>query len=339
MYARSVNTLITRIVEKTIRTQQVFGTSKIAIEIHADNSVTAIATDSNLVEVPMTAKEFRKSVEVMKSGHFVNNALAISNFLSEIFRLEYRFSKSRLKIECNRGITSEFVEVSDSTNDGAERIVTFKPDAEIFTKNEFSSVHLARFLQQCSGLNRDIRFSFHNAGDGYRAEFYSPSGLANYFTTKYWKPSDIHSEVIHIHGTDGETEIDAAFQWTESKSSEFLAWANGELVSEGPYQQGLSAAIAETLCTFGRDSGELANNDLPEGVYLEGLTVLLSMRLKQPVFDVRKSERLENPELEQVVKTIISPKLMSYWQAHPAVATSIIRFARDLRTSDSQTTS
>jgi DNA gyrase subunit B len=214
-------------------------------------------------------------------------------------------------------------------------IITFQPDDEIFDTLEFSlDTLLTRFRQQCY-LTRGITLSVIDARKE-RPELDKPfprlyrfsfeGGLRAYVTHLNESKEKIGSPIAFEKDTpDGQVEV--ALQYTQTFAEHVLSFANNIHTMEGGHHlSGFKAALTRTINAYAREFEILKEKDenLTADDVREGLTAVISVRLREPQFEGQTKAKLGNAEMKSAVESVVNEKLSQYLEEHPGEAKEMV---------------
>lgn len=262
-------------------------------------------------------------------GSSVVNALSVE-MKAEIFREGKIYMQ-----EYRRGKPVADVKVIGKTEKMHGTVITFLPDEEIFDTLEFSlDTLLTRFRQQCY-LTKGITLAVMDARPVrpendlqyprlYRFSF--EGGTAAYVKHLNESQEKIGSPISFEKDTpDGAVEV--ALQYTQSFNEHVLSFANNIHTAEGGHHlTGFKAALTRTINAYARKFELLKEKDenLSADDVREGLTAVISVRLREPQFEGQTKAKLGNAEMKTAVETVVNEKLSQYLEEHPGEGKEIV---------------
>ncbi len=212
---------------------------------------------------------------------------------------------------------------------GAGTTVFFRPDPKIFPKTTLDADLILHRLEVVSYLHAGIRVVFDDEARKEKRTFRHGNGLADYLThiVKERGKPPVHDTVFTLakdHEESGGRVI-LVLQWTESTDEHLRSYVNGVPTgSGGTHESGLRAGLGKAVRNFVETHGLS-----PKGVSIsaedirEGLTGVLSLFVRDPQFQGQTKDRLNNPELVQVVDSVVRPAL-EHWLNHNISAANAI---------------
>ncbi|MBR2781629.1 MAG: DNA topoisomerase (ATP-hydrolyzing) subunit B [Eubacteriaceae bacterium] len=211
--------------------------------------------------------------------------------------------------------------------------VSFKPDYEIFSELVYSYDTLRHRIQELAFLNKGLRITLKDARteDGKYEEFHYEGGIVEYIKLLNSGKEPLTPNVIYFEKSTDAGELEIAMQYTDSYNESISSYANNINTTEGGmHVNGFKSALTRCINTYGqkfnflkKDKGEtLSGEDIREG-----LTAIISVKLKNPEFEGQTKTKLGNPEIRGMVDTIVGSVLTSYLEEHPQEAKIIMEKA------------
>ena len=211
--------------------------------------------------------------------------------------------------------------------------VSFKPDYEIFSELVYSYDTLRHRIQELAFLNKGLRITLKDARTEYGKyeEFHYEGGIVEYIKLLNSGKEPLTPNVIYFEKSTDAGELEIAMQYTDSYNESISSFANNINTTEGGmHVNGFKSALTRCINTYGqkfnflkKDKGEtLSGEDIREG-----LTAIISVKLKNPEFEGQTKTKLGNPEIRGMVDTIVGSVLTSYLEEHPQEAKIIMEKA------------
>ena len=217
--------------------------------------------------------------------------------------------------------------------------ITFEPDREIFGQKdkegaipEFDWKKIAERLRQQAYLTRGIKISFFDERSSNLLEhvaygFYFEGGIVSYVRYVNEGLDSKHDTVFHIEKEMDGIYVDIAIQYVDDLQARMLGFANNIYNSEGGMHiTGFRTALTRSLNTYARKNGFLKESEenLTGEDVQEGLTAIISIKLKEPQFEGQTKARLGNPEAKGIVESVFGESFSSFLEEHPHDARSIL---------------
>ena len=278
------------------------------------------------------------------SGGLHGVGSSVVNALSEWIEIESCYQGRRYTERFERGaVARAFADEGVTEKHGL--FVRFKPDDTIFDEVEFNYQTLLDRLRQQAFLNAGITISITDkrlsaeredgtfVGEVLRYE----GGIRNFVTylNEQSRKQPVHPEVIYIRGEKEEAErgrtiVEAALQYTTAYTDSFLTFANDINTHEGgTHEEGFKRALTKVINEYGRKYKLLKEKDenLKYEDVREGMTAIVSVKLKEAQFEGQTKTKLGNAHVRQFVDKVVTEKLAEYFEEHPNEAKAIIEKA------------
>lgn len=269
------------------------------------------------------------------SGGLHGVGASVVNALSEWLEVEV-VSEGRLytqRFERGKEITAlENRPVTDGRSNGT--VVRFKADPEIFLETtEYDYETLQKRLQEQAFLNAGLRIRIRDERGGENLnedDFQYEGGISSFvdFLNKKKSADVVHDEIIHIsaEAKDGNSTAEISMQYTDSFNEQILSFANNIHTSDGgTHEDGFKRSLTRILNDYARKNNILKENDsnlVGEDVR-EGLTCVISVKLKEAQFEGQTKARLGNTEISTLVSTMMTRELGAFLEENPSVARAI----------------
>ena len=250
-------------------------------------------------------------VEVRQNGHLYRQ----------------RFARGNAEYELKDLGPVENPEVTGTT-------VTFKADPEIFketTEYDFSTLETR--LREQAFLNAGVNIVLTDERDpeNLRSEqFHYEGGVSSFveYLNKKKAVEVIHPDVIYFAATaaDNNSTCEIAMQYTDSFNELILSFANNiHTVDGGTHEDGFKRALTRIMNDYARKYNILkeADKNLSGEDVREGLTCVISVKVKEAQFEGQTKGKLGNTEISGLVSSMLSDKLMTFLEENPSVARAI----------------
>ncbi|HCW80644.1 MAG TPA: DNA topoisomerase IV subunit B, partial [Ruminococcaceae bacterium] len=267
------------------------------------------------------------------SGGLHGVGASVVNALSEWLEVEvYKDGKVYFqRFERGKAVTG--LEVRGST-DRTGTCVRFKPDSEIFTETtEFDYETLQTRLRDQAFLNAGVHIMLADERDpDNRCEddFMYTGGIQSFveYINKKKAVEVIHPDVIYFSSAlpDGSATAEVAMQYNDSYNGLILSFANNiRTIDGGTHEEGFKRALTRVMNDYGRKFNILKDSDknLSGDDFREGLTAVISVKVKDAQFEGQTKTRLGNTEVGTLVNDMVGDKLSAYLEENPSTAHSI----------------
>ena len=205
--------------------------------------------------------------------------------------------------------------------------IYFEPDVDIFRVNHFDAEWIKSHLEDMSYIHRGLAILFVNQITGEKHDLSHPGGIPEFLTrlvTETQKPI-VHESAFHLL-KEGADQMEVALQWTESTEESFRSYVNGiRTIAGGTHENGLKGGIVKAIRNF-METHEvnLKGVQITADDIREGIVGVLSVFVREPMFQGQTKEKLNNPELTALVDGFIRPSLESWLNANMTMADKIV---------------
>ncbi len=315
----------------------------IDVTIHADNSVSCV---DNGRGIPVdTVKKHRKSgVEVVMTmlhagGKFGGEGYKVSGGLHGVGVSVVNALSSRLDVEVKRdgNVWKQSYECGKpkaplkkgAATKSTGTTVTFWPDPDVFEEVDFAYDTVATHMRETAFLNKNLRITLADERElePRRDEFRYAGGIVDFVKHLTGGKDTLHTKPIFVESTAEEGTVEVALQWNTGYSEAVLAFANNINTHEGgTHLEGFKNALTRTINDYARRNNMLKEKDenLSGEDIREGLTAILSVKLREPQFEGQTKTKLGNTEMRGFVQSVLTQQLAEYLEEHPKPARAIV---------------
>ena len=266
------------------------------------------------------------------SGGLHGVGASVVNALSEWLEVEVYHEGTIYYQKFERGHTvTELMEKGPTDRTGTR--VRFKPDPEIFQEStEFDFETLQTRLREQAFLNAGVHIVLadRRGAEPVEDEFCYHGGISSFveYINRKRAVELIHPDVMYFScaAADGNSTAEVAMQYTDSYTELMLSFANNIHTTDGgTHEEGFKRALTRVMNDYARKYNILKDNDkhLSGDDVREGLTVIISVKLKDAQFESQTKGRLGNTEMGTLVNGLIGDKLATYLEENPAAARAI----------------
>jgi DNA gyrase subunit B len=203
--------------------------------------------------------------------------------------------------------------------------ITFKPDPEIFHETKFDYDTLENRLRELAFLNKGLGIRLTDERTGKDETFKYDGGIAEFVEYLNRSEETLHKP-IYIEKTLDDVRVEVALQYNTSEEERVRCYANNAYNSVGgTHLVGFRTALTRVLNTYGNKEN-LFKNVTPIGEdFREGLTAIVSVQVPEPQLEAQTKIRLNNPEVEGIVTSVVHEALGKYLEENPKDAQRIMK--------------
>jgi DNA gyrase subunit B len=208
--------------------------------------------------------------------------------------------------------------------------IIFQPDPEIFKEIYFDRKKLLAHFRQQAYLTKGVRIDFYDQRDPnntFDYHFFFEGGIVSYLKYLNKSSKTIHSNPFYCSGEKEGVSIEASFQYSDDYEIQEDSFANNIYTVEGgTHLTGFRSALTRLINDFARKGGFIKESDqnLTGDDIREGLTAVVSVKIKDPQFEGQTKGKLGNTEARTAVETVVSEALQDYLERYPQDSKAII---------------
>lgn len=333
--------LVYEVVDNSIDEAAAGYCNRIVVKIRMDNSVSVedngrgIPVDTHptegipAAEVVLTklhagAKFSDESYKISGGLHGVG--VSVVNALSSYLELEVRRDGHVYTQSYRRGVPVSPLEVVGSTTKRGTT-VTFKPDEEIFEDTELSYDVLSNRLRELAFLNSGVKITLVDERTNRSSEFYYEGGIVSFVEYLNRNKKVLHKEPIYVMGSREDCLVEVAIQYNDTYTENVFSFANSINTTEGgTHMVGFRSALTRVFNAYAQANNLLkgSKESLKGEDLREGLTAVISVKLKNPQFEGQTKTKLGNSEVKGIVEGIVYEKVGNFLEENPSVARQIL---------------
>ena len=346
--SRGLHHLVYEVVDNSIDEALAGYADSVSVTIHKDESITVVDNGRGIpvdihpvekmpgVELAMTVLhaggKFDKS-SYKVSGGLHGVGVSVVNALSENLKVWIKRGGREHYMDFARGDTQTRLKVLGKVgpNETGTK-VWFKPDPQIFTELHYDYSILATRLKELSFLNKGVTITLADEREGSEKTetFHAKGGLREFVQFLNGNKKTLHPDILYLETERDDIGIELALQYNDGYSETVFSFVNNINTHEGgTHLTGLKSALTRTINAYAskgnflkKDNFTLSGDDVREG-----LTAVLSVKVREPQFEGQTKTKLGNSEAEGAVKTVVNEWLTQYLEEHPRAANIIIEKA------------
>jgi len=327
------------VIDNSIDEVQAGVATLIEVIINRDGSLTVI---DNGRGIPVDKHESGKSaLEIVMTklhagGKFESKAYQISGGLHGVGVSCVNALSSKLIVQVKRdgkiyeqtykiGVPQSAVKIVGSAKNGETGTsVTFYPDPEIFSTLNFDFSVILNRVRELAFLNPNCKIVVIDEREGKKEEFHYEGGLVEFVKWINRSKSPIHKPIYFKKEADS-TIIEVCVQYVDGYQENIFGFVNTiNTVEGGTHISGFKTALTRAINDYSTKKGLLKNSDKLTGDDTrEGLTAIVSVRMKNPQFEGQTKTKLGNSEVKGSVDSLSSIALGEFFEENPDVASKI----------------
>ncbi len=264
------------------------------------------------------------------SGGLHGVGVSVVNALSEWLELDIYRDGFHWHQRYERGVPVTGLEKKEKLAKGAPtaNIVSFMPDPEIFEEVEYDYRVLAQRLRETAFLTKNLRIELNDErADGEDVVYQFAGGIRDFVAYINREKDAIHRSIIFFDNEAEEGAVEIAMQWNSSYNESIFTFANNINTTEGgTHLSGFRGALTRTINDYARQKNLLKEKEenLSGEDVREGLTALVSVKLRSPQFEGQTKTKLGNTEIRSLVETTVNAKLAEFLEENPTEARQIV---------------
>jgi DNA gyrase subunit B len=347
--------MVTELVDNAIDEAQAGYCDTISVVVHADDSVT-VEDNGRGIPVGPHPVLVRETLEIIltdlhSGGKFDDNAYKVSGGLHGVGLSVVNALAASLEVEVKRegkvwqqryakGIPQESIrEVGKTAKTGTK--ITFRADPDIFSVMSYNFDGLSQRLRELAFLNSGVSIEILDERDpkGEKKHLFRYDGGIRSFVEHLNKNKQpLHESVItfsDVKEPSGNAAVDAkkerldvALQWNEGYTEQIFCFTNTVSNKDGgTHLEGLKTALTRAIQRYAEGAGltkHLKDTTLSGDDCREGLTAVVSLKIRDPKFSSQTKEKLVSQEAKTWTQTVTYEKLSSFFEENPKVARRVV---------------
>jgi DNA gyrase subunit B len=337
--------LVYEVVDNSIDEAMAGYCDHIQIKVHADNSITVIDNGRG-IPVDIHKTELVPAVEVVltklhaggkfnKDSYKVSGGLhgvgvSVVNALSRFLEVEIYKNGNIYYQTYEKGAKTSELCITGQTADRGTKI-HFYPDLTIFNTDNFNYDILSKRLRELAFLNKGLKIEIEDERTEKQEVFCYKGGIVEFVEYLNRRHMPLHKPIF-IEGSRNDVEVEVGIQYNDTFNEKMFSFANNINTVEGGFHLiGFKAGLTRAINQYA------SSPNLPKNMQAkisgddvrEGLTAIISVRIKEPQFEGQTKTKLGNSDVKGLVESLVNEKLSVYLEENPAIGKKIVSKAVD----------
>ena len=303
----------------------------IPVDLHEATGISAVETVMTTLHAggKFGGKAYAVSGGLHGVGASVVNALS-SKLRVEVYRDGKVYTQDFSKGERQTDLVAEDVDKIDKGKRGT--VISFLGDDGIFEEIGYDFGVLSQRFREMAFLNKGLWITFRSDWNAdlwpnNEVSYYFEGGISSFVRNLNQNREVVHKDPIYVEKEIDGTIVEAALQYNDSYTEFVYSFANCIKTPDGgSHLTGFRSALTRVLNDYGRKQKLIKENEqnLAGEETREGLTAVISVKLRDPQFEGQTKTKLGNPEVRTQVETVIAEALQIFLEDHPQEARRII---------------
>ncbi len=340
-----LHTMVREVVDNSVDEVMAGRATSVSVTIHRDGSVT-VSDDGSGIPVGIHPKEGISTLTLVMTrlhagGKFGSGGYKVSsglhgvgvsavNALSAYLRVDVYRNGRHYYQEYRAGVpVTDVIDLEPTDRHGTT--TRFLPDTSIIQTLDYNFDTLAQRFREMSYLNKGLRFKFVDERANRELNFYFEGGIVSYVRHLNKDKTALHRQPFYVERMVDDVMVEVALQYTDTYDTDNVyTFANNiNNADGGSHLSGFRTALTRVINTYARAKGLLKENEsnLTGDDVREGLTAVISVKLKDPQFSSQTKEKLVSPEAASAVASVFGDAFSAWLDENPADARRIIEKA------------
>ncbi|OGV56313.1 MAG: hypothetical protein A2X49_12215, partial [Lentisphaerae bacterium GWF2_52_8] len=348
--AKGLHHLVYEVIDNSIDEALVGYCDTVKVVILPGNLITVIDNGRGIpVDIHPTHKSSALEIVMTKlhaGGKFDNNSYKISgglhgvgvsvvNALSEWLDVEVRRDGFIYHQKYERGVPITAVTVIGKSKKSGTKI-TFKPDHEIFEILEYNFDILSKRLRELAFLNRGVNVLIVDerpVAEGLNPKehnFLYKGGIESFVEYLNERKIPVNKKPVYMIKEKDDTVVEVALQYNDGYDETLFSYANNiNTIEGGSHLSGFKSALTRAVNDYAKKNNIIRGDKftLTGDDVREGLTAVISVKVKNPQFEGQTKTKLGNSDVEGIVKSVVGESLAEFFEENPQETKKIIEKA------------
>jgi DNA gyrase subunit B len=338
---RGLHHLVYEVVDNSIDEALAGFCNQIIVELHDDGSV-SVDDNGRGIPVDIHPKEKKSALEVVLTilhagGKFGGEGYKVSGGLHGVGVSVVNALSKQLEVWVKRDgrlfyqsyhcgkPDAPVAPIGTALDTGTK--VRFFPDAEIFEVCEFSFEYLTHRLRELAFLNRGVKIILKEEKTGKEVAYLYDGGIISFVEHVNKTKDPIHKEIFYMQKKIDDNEIEVALQYNDGYVENIYSFANNINTHEGgTHLTGFRGGLTRSLNDYAKKYNLIKETEanLSGEDVREGLTAVISVKLRYPQFEGQTKTKLGNSEIRGLVESVVNKELATFLEENPTDAKKII---------------
>ena len=296
----------------------------IPVDIHPKTKISAAET---VYTVLHAGGKFGGDSGYKVSGGLHGVGSSVVNALSTWTEVTIQRDGGIYQMAFERGKTVKPLQrIGDSDKTGTT--VRFLADDTIFETLEYEYEILENRLREMAFLTKGLRITLTDEREETpkKADFCYEGGLVSFVEFLNKNKEKLNPKPIYIE-KNGDTPVEIAIQYTTSYSENIYSFVNNiNTIEGGTHLEGFKRSLTKVFNDYARSHNILKDKDgnLQGEDISEGITAVISVKVKEPQFEGQTKTKLGNSEVTGAVQSVMNEELSAFLEENPAVAKAVL---------------
>lgn len=341
---RGLHHLVWEIVDNSVDEYLAGACDRITVTLHKDGTSLSVQDNGRGIPVDKHPEEKKSTLEVILTtlhagGKFSNKNYARSGGLhgvgssvvnalsSEMIATVHR-DKHEWQQKYVKGVPTGKVRKVKPYQGTTGTIIFFRPDDTIFPRTHFNADTIRQHLEDISYIHGGLKIVFYDETKKEKHELHHPDGILSYLEkiTQEGKKKPVHEQIFATEKDDDDYRVEVVLRWSDATDEQIRSYVNGiRTHAGGTHESGMRAGIAKAVRNYmdvhniKQKGVKITNEDIREGC-----VGILSVFLSEPMFQGQTKEKLNNPEAQSAVESLVRPTLENWLNNNPSIADAVI---------------
>ena len=297
----------------------------IPVDIHPKTKISAAET---VYTVLHAGGKFGGDSGYKVSGGLHGVGASVVNALSNWTEVTIQRDGGIYEMRFEKGKTVKpLTKIGESKKTGTK--VRFLADDTIFETTDYDFETLETRFREIAFLTKGLKITIEDLREETpkKSEFHFEGGLISFVEFLNKNKEKLHKDPIYIEKTNGEVPVEIAIQYTTAYSENIYSFVNNiNTIEGGTHLEGFKRSLTKTFNDYARNHNLLKEKDpnLVGEDIREGITAVVSVKVKEPQFEGQTKTKLGNSEVTGVVQSAVNEALSEFLEENPSVAKAIL---------------